>query len=60
MVEIEVANRGGAPPASCKIEGKVAGPGGEAETSDTVIDYLPPRSTRPITCSSRATRALPA
>jgi uncharacterized protein (TIGR02588 family) len=26
----------------------VAGPGGEAETSDTVIDYLPPGSTRPI------------
>jgi uncharacterized protein (TIGR02588 family) len=48
MVEVEVANRGGRTAGQLKIEGKVAGPGGEAETSDTIIDYLPPGSTRPI------------
>jgi uncharacterized protein (TIGR02588 family) len=47
-VEIRVVNRGERTAAQLKIEGTIEGPGGEPETSDTVIDYLPARSTQPV------------
>ncbi len=47
-VEVRVVNRGGHTAAQLKIEGSIEGAGGEPETSDTVIDYLPARSTRPV------------
>ena len=44
VVEVLVENRGERTAAQLKIEGTL----GTDETSDTVLDYLPPRSTRPI------------
>jgi uncharacterized protein (TIGR02588 family) len=49
MVELRVENRGERTAGQLKIQGQVATPDGPAETSDTVIDYLPPHSTRPVT-----------
>lgn len=47
-VEVRVVNRGERTAGQLKVEGTIDGPGGEPETSDTVIDYLPPHSTRPV------------
>lgn len=44
VVEVLVENRGARTAAELKIEGSL----GADETSDTTIDYLPPKSTRPI------------
>ena len=47
-VEVRVVNRGESTAAQLTIEGTIDSPGGEPEKSDTVIDYLPARSTRPV------------
>lgn len=43
-VVVEVKNRGDSTAAEVAVRGVVAG--GEPETSETVLDFLPPRSTR--------------
>lgn len=43
-VVVEVENRGDSTAAEVAVRGVVAG--GEPETSETVLDFLPPRSTR--------------
>ena len=50
-VEVRVSNRGGQTAAELKLAGILSHPGGGAETSDTVIDYLPPHSSRTVTFS---------
>ncbi|HTE50205.1 MAG TPA: hypothetical protein VK698_04980 [Kofleriaceae bacterium] len=47
-VEVRVVNRGERTAGQLKIEGTIDGTGGEPETSDTVLDYLPPHSRRPV------------
>ncbi len=50
-MEVRVSNRGVQTAAELKIAGMLSHPGGGADTSDTVIDYLPPQSSRTVTFS---------
>lgn len=47
-VDVRVVNRGERTAAQLKVEGTIEGPGGEPEKSDAMIDYLPARSSRPV------------
>lgn len=47
-VDVRVVNRGERTAAALKVEGTIEGPGGDPETSDTIIDYLPAHSTQPV------------
>jgi uncharacterized protein (TIGR02588 family) len=47
-VEVRVANIGERTAGELKIEGTLGGPGGALETSDVMLDYLPPDSTRQV------------
>lgn len=46
LVELSVHNRGGTTAAALVIEGALRGDGGEVETSEVTIDYVPARGTR--------------
>ena len=46
IVEFEVFNRGHNTAAAVKVEGRITGPGGQAETSEAMMDYVPGRSRR--------------
>jgi uncharacterized protein (TIGR02588 family) len=46
LVQFRAFNEGGSAAAQVTIEGELTGQGGEVETSEVVLDYLPPRSDR--------------
>jgi uncharacterized protein (TIGR02588 family) len=46
LVQFRAFNHGGSAAAEVAIEGELAGPDGDAEVSEAVLDYLPPRSGR--------------
>ena len=46
LVQFRASNQGGSAAAQLTIEGELAGPDGETELSEAVLDYLPPRSDR--------------
>jgi uncharacterized protein (TIGR02588 family) len=46
LVQFRAFNEGGSAAAEVTIEGELTGPDGEVETSEAVLDYLPPRSDR--------------
>jgi len=46
LVQFRAFNEGSSAAAQVTIEGKLAGPDGEVEISEVVLDYLPPRSDR--------------
>jgi uncharacterized protein (TIGR02588 family) len=46
LVQFRAFNEGGSAAAQVTIEGELTGPDGEVETSEVVLDYLPPRSDR--------------
>lgn len=45
-VEFRAENRGGETAAGVKVEGEVRGGGGETETSEMTLDFLPAKATR--------------
>jgi len=46
LVQFRASNQGDSAAAQLTIEGELAGPDGETEVSEAVLDYLPPRSDR--------------
>jgi uncharacterized protein (TIGR02588 family) len=46
LVQFRAFNHGGSAAAELTIEGELAGPDGDTEVSEVVLDYLPPRSGR--------------
>ena len=46
LVEFEAFNRGHSTAAAVKVEGRITGAAGEAETSEAMLDYVPGRSRR--------------
>jgi uncharacterized protein (TIGR02588 family) len=46
LVQFRAFNEGGSVTAAVTIEGELAGPDGQTEVSEVVLDYLPPRSDR--------------
>jgi uncharacterized protein (TIGR02588 family) len=46
LVQFRAFNQGGSAAAELTIEGELAGPDGDTEVSEVVLDYLPPRSDR--------------
>ena len=46
LVQFRAFNQGGSAAAELTIEGELAGPDGNTEVSEAVLDYLPPRSDR--------------
>jgi uncharacterized protein (TIGR02588 family) len=46
LVQIRAVNQGGTTAAQLAVEGKLTGENGRAETSETVIDYVPSHSYR--------------
>jgi uncharacterized protein (TIGR02588 family) len=46
VVEFRATNRGAQAAQELVVEGKLAGPGGVAETAEATFDYLPPNSYR--------------
>jgi uncharacterized protein (TIGR02588 family) len=46
LVQFRAFNQGGSAAAQLTIEGELVGPDGTTETSEAVLDYVPPRSSR--------------
>jgi uncharacterized protein (TIGR02588 family) len=46
LVQFRAYNGGGSAAAEVTIEGELAGPDGQKEQSEAVLDYVPPRSDR--------------
>jgi uncharacterized protein (TIGR02588 family) len=46
LVQFRAFNQGNSAAAEVAIEGELAGPDGDTEVSEVVLDYLPPRSDR--------------